>query len=135
MRTFFAAESDATCGKNSFAFLAMRRECEWILNGCEQNYWLDELLKIRLNALSHLVKYEATVTLTTLRQNPAAVKGAVVALLIHRCPNSLPVWLRRPVLSTSSLRSRTTMSNSPFSIPLIPFTYVKCGTVLNKENR
>lgn len=31
-----------------------------------------------LNASSHAVKYEAATTLTTLTQNPAAVKGAVL---------------------------------------------------------
>ncbi len=35
-----------------------------------------------LNASSHAVKYEAATTLTTLTQNPAAVKGASLNVFV-----------------------------------------------------
>lgn len=37
------------------------------------------LISELLNATSHAVKYEAATTLTSLTQNPAAVKGAYIA--------------------------------------------------------
>jgi len=39
-----------------------------------QARWIRCILEL-LNASSHAVKYEAATTLTTLTQNPAAVKG------------------------------------------------------------
>jgi coatomer subunit beta len=44
-----------------------------------------------LNSSSHAVKYEAATTLTTLTQNPAAVKGTVYSWVLCACcsPSSL----------------------------------------------
>ncbi|EGN93580.1 hypothetical protein SERLA73DRAFT_97514 [Serpula lacrymans var. lacrymans S7.3] len=104
MQTFLAAESDATCKRNAFVFLAqcaMPKAVEWMVSVYDQISGLDELLQMSiievirldcksdsthrsryircifelLNASSHAVKYEAATTLTTLTQNPAAVKG------------------------------------------------------------
>ncbi|KZT30989.1 coatomer protein [Neolentinus lepideus HHB14362 ss-1] len=105
IQTFLAAESDATCKRNAFVFLAncaMNKAVEYVLQVYDQIPTLDELLQmsvievIRLdcktdsthrarwircifelvNASSHTVRYEAASTLTTLTQNPAAVKAA-----------------------------------------------------------
>ncbi|KAG0706699.1 armadillo-type protein [Suillus ampliporus] len=104
MQTFIAAESDATCKRNAFVFLAqcaMPKAVEWLISVYDQLTSLDELLQMSiievirldckndtthrpryircmfelLNSSSHAVKYEAATTLTTLTQNPAAVKA------------------------------------------------------------
>ncbi|KAH9929686.1 coatomer protein [Fomitopsis serialis] len=74
LQTFLAAESDATCKRNAFVFLAncaMPKAVEYILQDCKT----DTRHRL-LNASSHAVKYEAATTLTSLTQNPAAVKAA-----------------------------------------------------------
>ncbi|KAI0639848.1 coatomer protein [Trametes polyzona] len=105
LQTFLAAESDATCKRNAFVFLAhcaMPKAVEYIIQVFDQIPSMDELLQMSiievirldckqetthkpryilliselLNASSHAVKYEAAATLTTLTQNPAAVKAA-----------------------------------------------------------
>ncbi|KAL6307672.1 coatomer protein [Sparassis latifolia] len=105
MQTFLAAESDATCKRNAFVFLAncaMPKAVEYILQVFDQIPNMDELLQMSiievirldckkdskhrakyilliselLNAPSHAVKYDAATTLTSLTQNPAAVKAA-----------------------------------------------------------
>lgn len=105
MQTFIAAESDATCKRNAFVFLAhcaMPKAVEWLISVYDQLTSLDELLQMSiievirldckndtthrpryircmfelLNSSSHAVKYEAATTLTTLTQNSAAVKAA-----------------------------------------------------------
>ncbi|KAI0734370.1 coatomer protein [Fomitopsis betulina] len=105
IQTFLAAESDATCKRNAFVFLAncaMPKAVEYILQVFDQIPNMDELLQMSiievirqdcktdtrhrsryiilvselLNASSHAVKYEAASTLTSLTQNPAAVKAA-----------------------------------------------------------
>ncbi|RPD65015.1 coatomer protein [Lentinus tigrinus ALCF2SS1-7] len=105
MQTFLAAESDATCKRNAFVFLAqcaMPKAVEYILQVFDQIPTMDELLQMSiievirldckqetthkaryilliselLNATSHAVKYEAATTLTSLTQNPAAIKAA-----------------------------------------------------------
>ena len=122
IQTFLAAESDATCKRNAFVFLAhcaMPKAVEYIIQVFDQIPSMDELLQMSiievirldckqetthkvpiilmhtdilgsrycrqaryilliselLNASSHAVKYEAAATLTSLTQNPAAVKG------------------------------------------------------------
>ncbi|KAI0652316.1 coatomer protein [Trametes meyenii] len=104
LQTFLAAESDATCKRNAFVFLAhcaMPKAVEYIIQVFDQIPGMDELLQMSiievirldckqdtahkaryilliselLNATSHAVKYEAAATLTSLTQNPAAVKG------------------------------------------------------------
>lgn len=105
IQTFLAAESDMTCKRNAFVFLAncaMPRAVEYLLSVYDQIPSLDELMQLAfielirkdcmgetpnrpkyircvfelLNAPSHSVKYEAATTLTTLTQNPAAIKAA-----------------------------------------------------------
>ncbi|KAI0348157.1 coatomer protein [Trametopsis cervina] len=105
IQTFLAAESDATCKRNAFVFLAncaMPKAIEYILQVFDQIPSMDELLQMSiievirldcktdtthraryilliselLNATSNAVKYEAATTLTSLTQNPAAVKAA-----------------------------------------------------------
>ncbi|KAI0830758.1 coatomer protein [Trametes gibbosa] len=105
LQTFLAAESDATCKRNAFVFLAncaMPKAVEYIVQVFDQIPSMDELLQMSiievirldckqetahksryilliselLNASSHAVKYEAASTLTSLTQNPAAVKAA-----------------------------------------------------------
>jgi coatomer subunit beta len=49
LQTFFAAESDATCKKNAFVFLAycaIPKAVEWILNVHEQISGLVELFQM-----------------------------------------------------------------------------------------
>ena len=51
MQTFLAAESDATCKRNVFVFLAhcaMPKAVEWILSVYEQISGLDELLQMSI---------------------------------------------------------------------------------------
>ncbi|KAI0778629.1 coatomer protein [Trametes elegans] len=105
LQTFLAAESDATCKRNAFVFLAhcaMPKAVEYIIQVFDQIPTMDELLQMSiievirldckqetahkaryilliselLNASSHAVKYEAAATLTSLTQNPAAIKAA-----------------------------------------------------------
>ncbi|KAG2067188.1 Coatomer, beta subunit [Suillus decipiens] len=121
MQTFIAAESDATCKRNAFVFLAhcaMPKAVEWLISVYDQLTSLDELLQMSiievirldckndtthrpryircmfelLNSSSHAVKYEAATTLTTLTQNPAAVKAAAscfVNLVIKESDNNV----------------------------------------------
>ncbi|KAG1887545.1 coatomer beta C-terminal region-domain-containing protein [Suillus fuscotomentosus] len=121
MQTFIAAESDMTCKRNAFVFLAhcaMPKAVEWLISVYDQLTSLDELLQVSiievvrldckndtthrpryircmfelLNSSSHAVKYEAATTLTTLTQNPAAVKTAAscfVNLVIKESDNNV----------------------------------------------
>ncbi|KAG8848236.1 coatomer subunit beta [Tulasnella sp. 330] len=107
MQTFLAAETDMTCKRNAFVFLAncaMPRAVEYLMSVLEQIPSLDELMQMAiietirkdcqnespkyircifelLNASSHSVKYEAATTLTSLTQNPAAVKAAATCFV------------------------------------------------------
>ncbi|KAF9654103.1 coatomer protein [Thelephora ganbajun] len=105
IQTFLAAESDSTCKRNAFVFLsncAMPKAVEYILQHFNQIPNMDELLQMSiievikldckrdtvhrprfilliselLNSSSHTVKYEAAGILTSLTQNPAAIKAA-----------------------------------------------------------
>ncbi|KAI5118575.1 hypothetical protein M0805_004191 [Coniferiporia weirii] len=105
IQTFLAAESDASCKRNAFVFLAncaMPRAVEYVLGVYDQIAGFDEQLQLSiievirldcrsdsahraryircifelLTASAHSVKYEAATTLTSLTQNPAAVKAA-----------------------------------------------------------
>ncbi|KAI0362633.1 ARM repeat-containing protein [Trametes cingulata] len=105
LQTFLAAESDATCKRNAFVFLAhcaMPKAVEYILQVFDQIPSMDEHLQMSiievirldckqetthkaryilliselLNASSHAVKHKAATTLTSLTQNPTAVKAA-----------------------------------------------------------
>ncbi|KAF7359278.1 Coatomer subunit beta [Mycena sanguinolenta] len=110
MSTFLAAESDSTCKRNAFVFLAhcsMPKAVEYVLSIYDSIPSLDEALQMSiieviradckndsahraryirvmfelLNVQSNAIKYEAATTLTTLTQNPAAVKAAASALI------------------------------------------------------
>lgn len=51
MQTFLAAESDATCKRNAFVFLAhcsMPKAVEWVMNVYEQIGGLDESLQMSI---------------------------------------------------------------------------------------
>ncbi|KAF9267267.1 coatomer protein [Marasmius fiardii PR-910] len=105
MMTFLAAETDSTCKRNAFVFLAqcsLPKAVEWISGVYDTIPAMDEQLQLSiievirldckndqsnraryircifelLNVSSHAVKYEAATTLTMLTQNPAAVKAA-----------------------------------------------------------
>ncbi|KAI9566320.1 adaptin N terminal region-domain-containing protein [Boletus coccyginus] len=121
MQTFLAAESDATCKRNAFVFLAsvaMNKAVEWLRGVWDGVVSMDEGLQMAiievarmdcmndtthkpryircmfelLNSSSHAVKYEAATTLTTLTQNPAAVKAAsscFVNLVIKESDNNV----------------------------------------------
>ncbi|KAF8555045.1 Coatomer, beta subunit [Imleria badia] len=121
MQTFLAAESDATCKRNAFVFLAgvaMNKAVEWLRSVWDGVASMDEGLQMAiievsrmdcmndtthkpryircmfelLNSSSHAVKYEAATTLTTLTQNPAAVKAAAscfVNLVIKESDNNV----------------------------------------------
>ncbi|KAF8204126.1 coatomer protein [Pholiota molesta] len=120
MSTFLAAESDSSCKRNAFVFLAMldAKAVEYILSIYDSIGTLDEALQMSiievirldcktdsgnrsryircifelLNASSHAVKYEAATTLTTLTQNPAAVKAAAscfITLVIKESDNNV----------------------------------------------
>ncbi|KAG9309077.1 adaptin N terminal region-domain-containing protein [Chiua virens] len=121
MQTFLAAESDATCKRNAFVFLAnvaMNKAVEWLRGVWDGVASMDEGLQMAiievarmdcmndtthkpryircmfelLNSSSHAVKYEAATTLTTLTQNPAAVKAAascLVNLIIKESDNNV----------------------------------------------
>ncbi|KIY64902.1 coatomer protein [Cylindrobasidium torrendii FP15055 ss-10] len=110
METFLALESDATCRRNAFVFLAqcaLPKAVEYILRVYETIPSLDETLQMSiievirldckndpankaryircifelLNVPSHAVKYEAATTLTTLTHNPAAIKAAAASFV------------------------------------------------------
>ncbi|KAJ3571546.1 hypothetical protein NP233_g3685 [Leucocoprinus birnbaumii] len=110
MYTFLVAETDSTCKRNAFVFLAhcsMQKAVEYVLSIYDTIPSLDEALQMSiievirldckndsahrarwircilelLNVSSHAVKYEAATTLTTLTQNPAAVKAAAACLI------------------------------------------------------
>ncbi|KAH7886317.1 adaptin N terminal region-domain-containing protein [Phlebopus sp. FC_14] len=110
MQTFLAAESDATCKRNAFVFLAsvaMNKAVEWLRSVWDGISGMDEGLQMAvievarmdstadtthrpryircmfelLNSSSHAVKYEAATTLTSLTQNAAAVKAAAACLV------------------------------------------------------
>ncbi|VDB90223.1 unnamed protein product [Peniophora sp. CBMAI 1063] len=110
IHTFLAAESDATCKRNAFVFLAncaMPRAVEYVSQVYDQISGLDELLQMAiidvvrldcktdekhrprwircifelLQAPSHAVQYEAATTLTSLTQNAAAVKAAASTMI------------------------------------------------------
>ncbi|KAF9528156.1 coatomer protein [Crepidotus variabilis] len=110
MHTFLIAESDSSCKRNAFVFLAhcsMPKAVEYIQSIYDSISTLEESLQMSiievirldcktdsahrpkyircilelLNTPSHAVKYEAATTLTTLTQNPAAVKAAASALI------------------------------------------------------
>ncbi|WRT69654.1 uncharacterized protein IL334_006644 [Kwoniella shivajii] len=107
--TFLAAESDSTCKRNAFVTLcniSQSTAVRYLLNNFDQISGMDELMQMAvielvrkeaktegghrakwircifelLNSPSHAVKYEAATSLTTLTQNPAAVKAAAAAL-------------------------------------------------------
>ncbi|KAL0064237.1 coatomer subunit beta [Marasmius tenuissimus] len=110
MMTFLAAETDSTCKRNAFVFLAncaLPKAVEWIASVSESIPSMDEQLQLSiievirldckndstnraryirtifelLNVPSHAVKYEAATTLTMLTQNPAAVKASASCLI------------------------------------------------------
>ncbi|KAJ4493995.1 adaptin N terminal region-domain-containing protein [Lentinula edodes] len=110
MSTFLAAETDSTCKRNAFIFLAhcdLPKAVDWVLSNHENIPTLDEGLQMSvievvrldckndsthraryirlifelLNVSSHAVKYEAATTLTLLTQNPAAVKASASTLI------------------------------------------------------
>ncbi|EJU02825.1 coatomer subunit beta [Dacryopinax primogenitus] len=111
VQTFLAAESDMTCKRNAFVCLsqlAPEKAAEYLLSVLDQVPNFDELLQLSvidfirretkdsdpsrraryircilelLNATSHSVKYEAATGLTSLTQNPAAVKAAASCLI------------------------------------------------------
>ncbi|KAF9036979.1 coatomer protein [Hymenopellis radicata] len=121
MTTFLAAETDATCKRNAFVFLAhcaMPKAVDYIADIQDTIPMLDESLQMSLievirldcktdashrsryvrtisellDVSSHAVKYEAATTLTTLTQNPAAVKAAAscfINLIIKESDNNV----------------------------------------------
>lgn len=103
--TFLAAESDSTCKRNAFTALCSVSQptaVRYLLSVADQLATMDELMQMAvielirkearvegghrakwircifelLNSTSHAVKYEAATSLTTLTQNPAAIKAA-----------------------------------------------------------
>ncbi|KAG6891639.1 hypothetical protein C0992_001325 [Termitomyces sp. T32_za158] len=121
MHTFLVAETDSTCKRNAFVFLAqcaMPKAVEYILSIYDTISSLDESLQMSLievirldcksdsahksryircifellETSSHAVKYEAATTLTTLTQNPAAIKAAAscfINLVIKESDNNV----------------------------------------------
>ncbi|KAF5385158.1 hypothetical protein D9615_000914 [Tricholomella constricta] len=121
MYTFLIAETDSTCKRNAFVFLAhcsMPKAVEYILSIYDTIPSLEESLQMSiievirldckndsahrsryircifelLETSSHAVKYEAATTLTTLTQNPAAIKAAAscfVNLVIKESDNNV----------------------------------------------
>ncbi|RDB21726.1 Coatomer subunit beta [Hypsizygus marmoreus] len=112
MHTFLIAETDSTCKRNAFVFLAhcsMPKAVEYILSIYDTISSLEESLQMAiievirldcksdsahrsryircifelLETSSHAVKYEAATTLTTLTQNPAAIKEAAASCFIN----------------------------------------------------
>jgi coatomer subunit beta len=107
---FLAAESDATCKRNAFVFLAncaMPKAIEYVAQVHDQIGSLDKLLQIAiidviwlhrkndlthrsrwihcifelLNASSHAVQYKVATTLTSLTQHAATVKAAATTFI------------------------------------------------------
>ncbi|ORY34789.1 putative ER to Golgi transport-related protein [Naematelia encephala] len=119
--TFLAAESDSTCKRNAFVTLcniSQPTAVRYLLSNFEQIAGMDELMQMAvielvrkeaktegghrakwircifelLNSSSHAVKYEAATSLTTLTQNPAAVKaaaGALAELIVKEADNNV----------------------------------------------
>jgi coatomer subunit beta len=119
--TFLAAESDSTCKRNAFVALfniSQPTAVQYLLNNADQLASFDELMQMAvielirkearsegghkakwircifelLNSPSHAVKYEAATTLTTLTQNPAAIKAAAQAfseLIVKESDNNV----------------------------------------------
>ncbi|PWN34402.1 putative SEC26 [Meira miltonrushii] len=110
METFLASEQDATCKRNAFILLcnaATDKAVEYLMSVYESIPTMDELMQLAvielirkeckpdspnrtkyiraiselLSATSHAVKYEAAITLTSLTQNPAAIKATASALI------------------------------------------------------
>ncbi|KAG9054126.1 coatomer subunit beta [Serendipita sp. 407] len=108
IQNFLTSESDTTCKRNAFVFLinvATPKAVEYTLSVYDQVGIFEELMQLAvielirkdckgesankpkwirlvfelLNVSSHAVKYDAATTLTTLTQNPAAVKAAATA--------------------------------------------------------
>ncbi|KAG2097991.1 uncharacterized protein F5147DRAFT_816263 [Suillus discolor] len=103
MQTFIDAESDATCKRNAFVFLAhctipkaterlismfIELDCK---NGTTHRPRYIRCMFELLNSSSHAVKYEAATTFTTLTQNFAAVKVAscFINLVIKESDNNI----------------------------------------------
>nr|ODN92299.1 coatomer beta subunit [Cryptococcus depauperatus CBS 7855] len=109
LNAFLIAESDSTCKRNAFVTLcniSQPTAVQYVLDNFDQIESMDELMQMAiielvrkeakteggyrakwirvifelLGSSSHAVKYEAATSLTTLTQNPAAVKAAGVAL-------------------------------------------------------
>lgn len=121
LETFLAAESDITCKRNAFVALCSIDHAagvNYLLNMSESVDSLDELMQMAvielirsdaksdssnrakwirivfslLNSSSSAVKYEAATSLTSLTQNPAAVKAAAAAfaqLLVKEADNNV----------------------------------------------
>jgi coatomer subunit beta len=119
--TFLAAESDSTCKRNAFVALCNISQPDavrYLLSAADQLATFDELMQMAvielirkearvegghkakwircifelLNSPSHAVKYEAATTLTTLTQNPAAIKAAAQAfagLIVKESDNNV----------------------------------------------
>ncbi|EIW71578.1 hypothetical protein TREMEDRAFT_71204 [Tremella mesenterica DSM 1558] len=120
---FLAAESDSTCKRNAFVALcniSQSTAVRYVLTNFDQISGMDELMQMAvielvrkeakiegghrakwircifelLNSPSHAVKYEAAVSLTTLTQNPAAVKaaaGAFAELIVKEADNNVKI--------------------------------------------
>lgn len=119
--TFLAAESDSTCKRNAFVALcniSQPTAVQYLLGVADQLGSMDELMQMAaielirkearvegghrakwircvfelLNSTSHAVKYEAATTLTSLTQNPAAIKAACAAfaeLIVKESDNNV----------------------------------------------
>lgn len=119
--TFLVAESDSTCKRNAFVTLcniSQSTAVRYLLSNFDQIASMDELMQMAvielvrkeaktegghrakwircifelLNSSSHAVKYEAATSLTTLTQNPAAVKaaaGAYAELIVKESDNNV----------------------------------------------
>ncbi|TXT13330.1 hypothetical protein VHUM_00697 [Vanrija humicola] len=119
--TFLAAESDSTCKRNAFVALCSISQptaVRYLLSVADQLSTMDELMQMAvielirkeartegghrakwiraifelLGSPSHAVKYEAATTLTTLTQNPAAIKAAASAfaeLIVKEADNNV----------------------------------------------
>ncbi|BEI80652.1 hypothetical protein CcaverHIS002_0111810 [Cutaneotrichosporon cavernicola] len=121
LETFLVAESDATCKRNAFVALchiSQPTAVRYLLSMADQIAGMDELMQMAvielirkearqegghrarwiraifelLNSPSHTVKYEAATSLTTLTQNPAAIKAAAAAfaeLIVKEADNNV----------------------------------------------
>lgn len=121
LETFLVAESDATCKRNAFVSLchiSQPTAVRYLLSMADQIAGMDELMQMAvielirkearqegghrarwiraifelLNSPSHAVKYEAATSLTTLTQNPAAIKAAAAAfaeLIVKEADNNV----------------------------------------------